>query len=110
MKLKLFWPGIAADHALGLVVPLASMREHFEVNTLGPLALFQAVYPLLKASTASPKFIPVSSGIGSIAYGSQLPVQKLAYGTSKAALNYLTRKLRMENEGLGMFLSFNVWI
>jgi NAD(P)-dependent dehydrogenase (short-subunit alcohol dehydrogenase family) len=98
----LLWAlGIAKDNDLGSAAPLASMREHFEVNTLGPLVLFQAMYPLLRASTASPKFIPVSSGVGSIEFGTQLPLQKIAYGTSKAALNYLTRKLRIENDGLG---------
>jgi NAD(P)-dependent dehydrogenase (short-subunit alcohol dehydrogenase family) len=100
--------GIAKDHELGLTVPLASLREHFEVNTLGPLALFQATYPLLRVSTASPKFIPVSSLAGSLEIGTKAPLQKLAYGTSKAALNFLTRKLRMENDGLGVFLSLNL--
>jgi NAD(P)-dependent dehydrogenase (short-subunit alcohol dehydrogenase family) len=99
---------IAKDPATVLDIPLASMREHFEVNTLGPLVLFQATYPLLKVSTASPKFVPVSSGAGSLEFGSKLPMKQIAYGTSKAALNYLTRKLRMENDGLGAFFSSNV--
>jgi NAD(P)-dependent dehydrogenase (short-subunit alcohol dehydrogenase family) len=96
--------GISKDPALGLSVPLATMQEHFEVNTLGPLALFQATYPLLKESTATPKFIPISSALGSLAIGAAYPTHNLAYGTSKAALNYVARKLRVENDGLGTYL------
>jgi NAD(P)-dependent dehydrogenase (short-subunit alcohol dehydrogenase family) len=48
----------------------------------------------------SPKFIPISSGAGSITAGTALPLSVVAYGSSKAALNYLARKLHFEHENL----------
>ncbi|KZO92385.1 NAD(P)-binding protein [Calocera viscosa TUFC12733] len=81
-------------------VSLDVMRETFEVNVLGPLVLFQAAWRLLKASTDSPKFIVVSSAAGSIEIGSRFPIQFLPYGTSKAAVNWLTTKLHYEYPGL----------
>jgi NAD(P)-dependent dehydrogenase (short-subunit alcohol dehydrogenase family) len=102
--LTFFQSGMSKNPALGLSVPLASMQEHFEVNTLGPLALFQATYPLLKESTATPKFIPISSVVGSLAIGAVLPTHNLAYGASKAALNFVARKLRVENDGLSAYI------
>jgi NAD(P)-dependent dehydrogenase (short-subunit alcohol dehydrogenase family) len=68
------------------------MLEHFDVS--------ESSY--LKASTFTPKFIAVSSVLGSIAIGPTMPVRLVAYGASKAALNFVVRKLRQENEGLGM--------
>jgi NAD(P)-dependent dehydrogenase (short-subunit alcohol dehydrogenase family) len=56
--------------------------------------------PLLKASTC-PKFIPISSGTASIGYFAALKTEYLAYGASKAALNYLTRRIHFENEWVG---------
>ena len=67
---------------------------------MGTLVLFQSTYPLLQASP-TPKFVIISSGAGTISVGSQMPVGVLAYGASKAAVNYLARKLHFENERLG---------
>jgi NAD(P)-dependent dehydrogenase (short-subunit alcohol dehydrogenase family) len=67
---------------------------------IGPLVLFQASYPLLKASTAAPKFVIISSRAGSNVIGAAIP-GGLSYGASKAAVNFLSRKLHFENEGLG---------
>jgi NAD(P)-dependent dehydrogenase (short-subunit alcohol dehydrogenase family) len=83
-----------------------TMAEHFVVNTIGPLVLFQATYPLLKASSDVPKFIPITSIVGSITAFAPLGVPMLAYGASKAALNYLTVKIRADHEGLGVFYFF----
>jgi NAD(P)-dependent dehydrogenase (short-subunit alcohol dehydrogenase family) len=76
------------------------VRAHVEVNVIGTLVLFQATYPLLKASTPSPKFIPISASSGSIEYGTRIPINILSYGLSKAAQNYLARKIHAENDGL----------
>lgn len=74
-----------------------------QVNVVGTFVLFRASYELLKSSTPSPKFIAISTGAGSIEYGAALPVGFVPYGVSKAALNYLARKLHFEYEkdGLG---------
>jgi NAD(P)-dependent dehydrogenase (short-subunit alcohol dehydrogenase family) len=66
----------------------------------GPLVLFQATYPLLKASTSTPKFIAISSVGGSIEIGGAMTMKGIAYGASKAALNFVIRKLHHENDGL----------
>lgn len=77
------------------------MLEHFEVNTIGTLVLFQAMRPLLKASK-SPKFIPISSSTASIGgFGAVSQLGFSAYSVSKAALNYLSAAIHAENEWLG---------
>jgi NAD(P)-dependent dehydrogenase (short-subunit alcohol dehydrogenase family) len=81
------------------------MADHFAVNTIGPLVLFQATYPLLKASSDTPKFIPITSVAGSVAVGAPIDMPMLAYGATKAALNYLTIKIRADHEGLSTFSS-----
>ncbi|KAL1688732.1 hypothetical protein GGG16DRAFT_126982 [Schizophyllum commune] len=63
-----------------------------QVNTIGPLILFQTTYPLLKESK-TPKFVTISSGMGSITFAGQTDVLAIPYGASKAAVNWDTRKL-----------------
>lgn len=74
-------------------------RMHAQVNTVGPLVLFQTTYPLLKNSI-SPKFILVASGVGSIEEGTQM-TGLLTYGASKAAANYVARSIHFEHPDIG---------
>ncbi|KZO92405.1 NAD(P)-binding protein [Calocera viscosa TUFC12733] len=92
--------GISNSYIPSEQVSLDAMREHFEVNVLGPLVLFQATYQLFKASTDTPKFIVVSTAASSIAVGTKFPLPVVAYGTSKAAVNWLTAKMFWEHPGL----------
>ncbi|EJU05886.1 NADP-binding protein [Dacryopinax primogenitus] len=92
--------GISGALCATAEVPLEGMREHFEINVLGPLALFKACYPLLRTSTEDPKFAVISSIVGSTELGTVRPWPSAAYGTSKAAVNWLTRKLEYEYPGL----------
>jgi norsolorinic acid ketoreductase len=88
------------------VVGLAGLRESFEVNTYGPVKLFQAVYPLLKAaaSTRSPKFVAISTVIATTTDIQQVAGYNLpSYGASKAALNHFVRSAHYENEWLTAF-------
>jgi NAD(P)-dependent dehydrogenase (short-subunit alcohol dehydrogenase family) len=66
------------------------VTDVFTVNALGPLALYQAVKPLLEKSHA-PKWVSVSSAAGSIG---RLELHKAhiapAYGIAKAGLNWIT--------------------
>lgn len=71
-----------------------------QVNVTGILVLFQAVYPLLKASTSSPRFIPMTSGAGSLTAYISLPFGYTCYGVTKAAVNYIARKIHFENDWL----------
>jgi norsolorinic acid ketoreductase len=78
-----------------LSTTLSSIRDDFEVNTLGPIKLFQASYPLLKESP-KPKFVLISSSLGSI--GAIEPVPNLSYGVSKAAANFFVKKIQIDHE------------
>jgi norsolorinic acid ketoreductase len=97
--------GKAEFYGTVLQTPVEGAREHFNINTVGTLALFQAVHPLLTVTpdgTLS-KFITVSSTVGSIGDMEQWPMSATAYGMSKAALNWLTRNIHIENPGLIAF-------
>ncbi|KZP15550.1 NAD(P)-binding protein [Athelia psychrophila] len=83
--------------------PEEQLRDHYEVNVIGTHVLLCATYPLLAASTPAPKFVAISSMGGSIAQGTPIPKGMLAYGASKAALNYLMRKVHFEYPGLICF-------
>ncbi|KAM0484048.1 hypothetical protein ACHAP7_003555 [Fusarium lateritium] len=82
-----------------LEIPTADLRSAFEINTIGPLTVVQALFPLLQRPTA-PKVVNISSSVGCITYQE---VVAGAYGPSKAALNWLTRALHLQNEQLVVF-------
>ena len=75
--------------------PAKALREHFQVNSVAPLTLFQAALPLLEAAT-KPKFVVVSTGVASMAWMESLPLETTAYGSSKSAITYITRKIHFE--------------
>lgn len=96
--------GIAPPMAKLDSAPLQDVREAFEVNTVAPLALFQAVAPLLQAA-AAPKFLVVSTAVSSIQTLEAHSVVPLgAYGASKVAVNYLVRRIAFENRWLNAFV------
>jgi NAD(P)-dependent dehydrogenase (short-subunit alcohol dehydrogenase family) len=73
---------------------LAKVREVYDTNVFGPMAMTQAMLPLLRKSKHG-RIVNVSSGLGSMALASQpdSPVSQFAllgYNTSKSALNSLT--------------------
>ena len=69
------------------------------VSTVGPLILFQAAWPLLQLSE-TPKFIVISTIVASIADMNDIQFPATANGASKAAINYIVRKLHFENPSL----------
>ena len=74
----------------------AELIDKFITNSVGPFQVVQTYLPLLQASSASPaQVINVSSGLGSNAIAAVFGkgVVFPAYGTSKAALNYLNTVL-----------------
>ncbi|KAF9474781.1 NAD(P)-binding protein, partial [Pholiota conissans] len=83
-------------------IAVNQFTDHFSINVVGPIVLFQAVRELLKASS-HPRFIPISSAVGSIELISTIPIDGGAYGASKAALNWITRKIHFENDWLVAF-------
>ena len=95
--------GIAKHIGVALDTPGRELKDHFDVNTVSHLILFQAMWPLMRNATTEPKFIVISSSVGSIGAMENEPVPMLAYGCSKAATNFLVRKLHFEHENLNCF-------
>ncbi|UPL03187.1 hypothetical protein LCI18_014121 [Fusarium solani-melongenae] len=100
--------GIAQGGAGVLDTSASNTLKHLNVNVLGPLTLAQATAPLLKASeTGAPKFVAISSIIGSIGSQelfSQFPKSSSPYGASKACLNWFIRLLSFEEPWLTTFV------
>ncbi|KAJ7124007.1 aflatoxin biosynthesis ketoreductase-like protein nor-1 [Mycena crocata] len=89
--------------------PLSEFRDHWEVNTLGTVVLFQAAQKLLLASpTGVPIFAYISSGAGSIAR--YFGLSSAAYGSSKAAANFLVKAIAAENPSLVAFAISPGWV
>ncbi|KAF9475791.1 NAD(P)-binding protein [Pholiota conissans] len=74
-------------------------EDHFAVNVLGPIVLFQAFRAILKASP-HPRFIAISSGAGSIGLVGNISIDNAPYVMSKAALNWIICKIHFENDWL----------
>lgn len=77
-------------------LPLESLRQQLETNTVAPIALAQACLPLLKQADA-----PMLVNIGSVSGILTTPFAG-AYCASKAALHALSDALRMELAPLGI--------
>lgn len=87
-------------------VDTAIYRQQFEVNTLGPLFMYKATYPLLietrekNSDLPAPKFFVTSSALGSL--GGFMPqFITAAYGMSKAAVNYLALSIHHQTVNVG---------
>jgi norsolorinic acid ketoreductase len=97
--------GMAEFYGTVLQTPVQGARDHYNTNVVGALSLFQEVYPLLQSSPEGvlPKFVTVSSTVGSIGAMEDWPMNATAYGSSKASLNWLTKNIHIENPGLIAF-------
>jgi norsolorinic acid ketoreductase len=98
--------GMATFYGSALQTPPSGMLEHYTTNVVGTLALFRVVEPLLKPKEEGgelPRFVTVSSTVGSIGAMEDWPMNATAYGASKAALNWLTKNIHIENEKLIAF-------
>lgn len=83
------------------------IEEHFKVNTLGPIVLYQGVYPILKKAPRGAKFVTLSSRLGSMYSTKDYSQGTSAYGISKAAINFFLVKTHTETEEEG-FVVFPV--
>ncbi|KAG7421212.1 Norsolorinic acid ketoreductase [Fusarium oxysporum f. sp. rapae] len=101
--------GISKYFGTAEMTPVAEMMDHFKINSVAPLLLFQATWPLLHAAKA-PKFVTISSGAGSLGFMENLKVENTAYGSSKAALNFITRRIHFENPDLVAFSINPGWL
>jgi norsolorinic acid ketoreductase len=88
------------------MAPIADVKpdtllSEFTVNAIGPLVLFNAFSSLLDAAGGEAKFVVISSAAGSIT--DAVPFALNSYGTSKAAVNFLTKKIDMESPKVTAF-------
>lgn len=78
------------------------LLDHVDVNTAGPIRLFQATLPLLQKAE-KPIFAYMSSMAGSITATGEVPFSAGVYGASKAASNFLVRRAHAEHPDLIIF-------
>ncbi|KAJ7879074.1 aflatoxin biosynthesis ketoreductase-like protein nor-1 [Mycena olivaceomarginata] len=91
--------GIAKYYGALATTPLSEFTDHWQVNTFATVVLYQAVHKLLLASpTGAPKFAYISTTGASL--GAFVNFSASAYGSSKAAANYLVKALDAENPAL----------
>lgn len=88
------------------VVPLEEVRAVWETNVFGVLAVYQAMLPLLKASSDA-RIVNVSSAVGSLTLnadptGHYFAINGPVYPASKAAMNAMTLAMMAELEGTGI--------
>ncbi|KAL4905798.1 hypothetical protein BDW74DRAFT_177500 [Aspergillus multicolor] len=103
--------GSANPMTPALTTTPSDLRTSFEINTIAPLLVFQATWPLLRLSpSGTPKALFMSSSVGSIA--AQEPFPGGAYGASRAAGNWLTRAIHLQHEkdGLVAFAMHPGWV
>ncbi|KAM0260171.1 hypothetical protein ACHAQJ_002937 [Trichoderma viride] len=91
--------GILTHYGPVSEMPLDMIPTHIAVNTVAPIALLQATKALLQ-NAGSPKYVVISTALGSIAEVDNYPQKLAAYGASKAAVNYLMRKVHFEETWL----------
>lgn len=86
--------GIAIDDKAPSEVSHDVLRQTYETNFFGPVAVTQAMVPLLRKSTAG-RIVNLSSSLASLALttdpsSSVFAMNYLAYNASKSALNSMT--------------------
>lgn len=86
------------------------LEEHFRINTIGPILLYQATRTLLLASSQQPKFFIISSTIGSNGLQDNYPMEMLAYGMSKAAANWAASRIHREEDRLLVIAMQPGWV
>tara|TARA_R110002003_G_scaffold248_4_gene17686 strand:- start:14463 stop:15227 length:765 start_codon:yes stop_codon:yes gene_type:complete len=98
-------------HSGASIAELSSdvIRDHINIDTIGPVLLFQATKPLLQASKiGKPVFLAITTALGSLTLQDALaafPMPFGPYGVSKAALNWLIRKLNIEEPWLTAYVT-----
>jgi norsolorinic acid ketoreductase len=99
--------GIAHSGTIVAETSSDTLREHFNTNTFGPVLLFQALKPLLQASkNGKPVFVAISAIIGSIEFQKAFArFPSSPYGASKAALNWVVRRIHFEEPWLTAYVT-----
>jgi norsolorinic acid ketoreductase len=76
---------------------LDEMYDHFKVNAIGSLVLYQATKPLLDKSSNA-KLVFISTAAASIGIQAAFPFNNTPYSVSKAALNTIGARLAFEEK------------
>ena len=93
--------GISKYYGPLVTTPISEFEDHWKVNAMGPVVLFQATHKLLLASpTKAPTFVVISTGAASIS--AYIPMASSAYGSSKTAVNFLIKVLDDEHAKDGL--------
>ncbi len=82
-------------------IPLQTIRDTFEINFLGPLALCQLFLPLMQHNDYG-RIVNVSSGMGAM---NEMGAGNTAYRISKTTLNALTIILSKENNSPNILIN-----
>jgi norsolorinic acid ketoreductase len=82
--------------------PIQEVEDHFRTNSIGPVTLYLAMRSLLLAAP-KPRFVVVSTDLASIGLLGERPIPDVAYGMSKAAVNFFVAKLHHEEPGVIAF-------
>jgi NAD(P)-dependent dehydrogenase (short-subunit alcohol dehydrogenase family) len=95
-------PGEMAASSTASTASLDEVRAIWDVNVFGVLAVYQAMLPLLSASTDA-RIVNVSSGVGSLASNADpsFPYRSIygpGYAASKTAENAMTLAMMIELE------------
>lgn len=103
--------GVLQHYGLVTALPIDMLSYHFAINAAAPISLLQNCLPLLKKSNKNncPKFVVISSSLSSITQVDQLSPLTRAYGASKAAINYLMRKVHFEEPWLSSLVICPGW-
>ncbi|KAJ3541907.1 hypothetical protein NM208_g4373 [Fusarium decemcellulare] len=101
--------GIGKDWNLVAQTPINEVEDHLKINSVGPFALYLAVRPLLHASV-NPRFVVLSTELGSIGLLGERKIKDVAYGMSKAAINFFVAKLHVEEPALITFPIHPGWV
>lgn len=100
--------GIAKGYPLVKDVTRDGILEHFQLNVLSVVSLYQATRELLHKSPNKPIFAPMGSGAGSLA--TQPPVPNAMYGASKSVVAWYGVKINAEDEWLNTFVLNPGWV
>ncbi|OAP59194.1 hypothetical protein AYL99_06492 [Fonsecaea erecta] len=87
-----------------------TIMEHLQINTLAPILLYQGTQELLNASRQSPKFFIISSSIGSNSLQDHYPLPVIAYGMSKAAVNWAVSRIHREEDRITVVAMQPGWV
>ncbi|KAL2157772.1 hypothetical protein VTH06DRAFT_5040 [Thermothelomyces fergusii] len=105
---------VVANAAIATAWPLvkdakrADLLEHYKVNVLGVVSLYQATRDLLQQSPAKPVFVLIGSQAGSL--GRNPPVPNGLYGPTKTMLNWYGVRINAEDEWLTAFILDPGWV